>query len=501
MKLLGKSRIINQKLWQRKNRRTKLKDFFEKKEDTIMEAKEQDNRATTMDCFYERCGFGNELVIRKDAASYNYECKMLERNTIDGILPLEIHHVDGKVELRYKLMGVQPLFSLYEKRGMKEEELRIFLMQLLDGIENGKEYLLQEDGFLLEEEYIFVNPTNRKLWLCYVPDEQYNLSKQLLAFSEELLNKIDYHDKKAVALAYCFYKECKEGNSRLNELKAFLLEEKTDGKMVLEENTVQEENVRFEMENAQKKVVFRDEKKEITKKAAEETVKGDVSVKRNYVTLLAVLAFFIINIVLIRIGFYTNPVSKRMEYQKVIFVFGVMGLVLFSIARSNGHERKKRERLYKNHFFKVRSQCLEEQPVKRKQTNNCPEDIYQDGICPEDERTVFLCENTQEEQKTEKVLYLKSEEPMRYGDIELTEYPFFIGKQPKEMDFVLNQTGISRFHAKLVKEENHISIMDLNSTNGTFLNSDVLAANEKKELHEGDRIQFADCRYCVALRG
>jgi hypothetical protein len=82
-----------------------------------------------------------------------------------------------------------------------------------------------------------------------------------------------------------------------------------------------------------------------------------------------------------------------------------------------------------------------------------------------------------------------------YQPILLTEYPFFIGKLKTNVDYCLDQKVISRYHAKITKEEERYYITDLNSTNGTFVNGQMLQTYEKKEIILGDEIAFANISY------
>lgn len=67
--------------------------------------------------------------------------------------------------------------------------------------------------------------------------------------------------------------------------------------------------------------------------------------------------------------------------------------------------------------------------------------------------------------------------------------------QTDESDAVIGKDTISRFHAVINKEKQEFYIEDLNSTNGTFVNDEVLAYKEKKLLKSNDIVRFADVKY------
>lgn len=52
------------------------------------------------------------------------------------------------------------------------------------------------------------------------------------------------------------------------------------------------------------------------------------------------------------------------------------------------------------------------------------------------------------------------------------------------------EMGISRQHALLRLEKEHVVLIDKNSANGTLLNDERLAADEPYPVRNGDRVQF-----------
>lgn len=77
----------------------------------------------------------------------------------------------------------------------------------------------------------------------------------------------------------------------------------------------------------------------------------------------------------------------------------------------------------------------------------------------------------------------------------LTKFPFYVGSLPGYMDYVIKEETVSRFHGKFIKKGEEIYLMDLNSTNGTRVNGQVLEVQEQMKLKEGDRVLFADAEY------
>ncbi len=94
---------------------------------------------------------------------------------------------------------------------------------------------------------------------------------------------------------------------------------------------------------------------------------------------------------------------------------------------------------------------------------------------------------------------LKPVEGADYEPIPIKDFPFFIGKLKKNVDYCLEKEVVSRYHAKITREGDRYYITDLNSTNGTYLNKEVLMTYQQKELKPGDEICFADVCYIFVL--
>jgi hypothetical protein len=70
-----------------------------------------------------------------------------------------------------------------------------------------------------------------------------------------------------------------------------------------------------------------------------------------------------------------------------------------------------------------------------------------------------------------------------------------IGRVMSQVDYCLNVPGISRVHAQIEKSDSQVMLMDVGSTNGTYVNGRRLPANQKEEIRHGDVVSFAGEEY------
>jgi predicted component of type VI protein secretion system len=71
----------------------------------------------------------------------------------------------------------------------------------------------------------------------------------------------------------------------------------------------------------------------------------------------------------------------------------------------------------------------------------------------------------------------------------LTDFPYSIGRA-RDCDLVVDQTAVSRLHAQLDYVHEQVTVTDLGSTNGTFVNRQRLEPHKPRRLKSGDVINL-----------
>ena len=79
--------------------------------------------------------------------------------------------------------------------------------------------------------------------------------------------------------------------------------------------------------------------------------------------------------------------------------------------------------------------------------------------------------------------------------IDLSEGVVTVGRKPGSTIVIPQDTFVSGRHAEIVTDNSGTYLTDLGSTNGTVVNGQKLAANEKQLLLEGDEVQLGQSRF------
>jgi hypothetical protein len=85
-------------------------------------------------------------------------------------------------------------------------------------------------------------------------------------------------------------------------------------------------------------------------------------------------------------------------------------------------------------------------------------------------------------------------------DIVFDQEEFIVGKVASVTNAQINNNAISRMHVKFYKKEDEWKIMDLCSTNGTYLNGKRLQDEKEYRVKDGDNIKLANIEYIFCTK-
>ena len=94
-------------------------------------------------------------------------------------------------------------------------------------------------------------------------------------------------------------------------------------------------------------------------------------------------------------------------------------------------------------------------------------------------------------------LKLQWKEKGRKKQFILKEFPCTVGKMKEDTNLCISDISVSRIHCRFIERENKICIMDLNSTNGTFLNGLPIKSGEVLEIEKNDEILIGKVKLSI----
>ena len=86
------------------------------------------------------------------------------------------------------------------------------------------------------------------------------------------------------------------------------------------------------------------------------------------------------------------------------------------------------------------------------------------------------------------------------SSVTITQPRFRIGRDPASVDYIINDnTAVGRQHADLLLHDGACYVVDLNSTNHTYLNGEPLNPGTEYPLQDGDEILLGNEAFQVRL--
>ncbi|RKI43715.1 FHA domain-containing protein [bacterium D16-51] len=160
--------------------------------------------------------------------------RMLEHNDIPGILPFDYYYADDQICFRCFYAPFERISSYFQKNSGDFKCISSICEGVLKILEQGDEYLLGREGYLLLPEWIFWNRYEGKIAVCYFPGRQETAQKEYISLVEYLMQHTDHSDKKAVTWIYNLYDMIVSGEFIIENLLQCLQKEENCGKIYAE---------------------------------------------------------------------------------------------------------------------------------------------------------------------------------------------------------------------------------------------------------------------------
>ncbi|MBS5520722.1 MAG: FHA domain-containing protein [Clostridiales bacterium] len=420
-----------------------------------------------------------------------YGIKILQNNILGFFLPFELRSKDGIGRYYYDIPSEESLKKQLEE-GISQKQIDAFAASLLGALDEIDEYLMDENDILLEPESIYWSKEDRYLF-TYYPGYKGDVPRQLKDVAAAFLKAVDYTSSEAVRRVYEFYHlACNENNS-LKKLREYVLEgykSNVRGELQKEKRAVNDINEEVFHENNNYAKVNENIREisgkeggsdsgtvQILDKIGNPTPQSHVNREddeeklweNKHVRFAAIMGI----ICLAELGaggvclklFSAVPRLWIMAATLIFIILSVAAGILWSMVR------KKREQ--QEDFWK-------------------PEDYVSYSFGGQPNETTILREREPE-------ITLKSANPQLCGHLYISSFPAIIGKEVADNRCRITVPTVSRRHARLEYKGKEFYLTDLHSSNGTFINGELIIPMKPTPVHFGDDIIFSDVEFTFEL--
>ncbi len=473
-----------------------------------------------------------ECMLDEEENIIEYECEMILNNDIEGLLNVTRKTYNGQTCLMYNIKEKISLRRMGEGKKLSIQDFISICYSLSNIINCLKEYSLYSEGIVLNKEYIFVDPRNMCCSVVYIPNANKDRDvESIQQFFRELLfsgminiddsimiNKIVQILNEPLQSITVLKKELESlQNKKEHFQKSVEILNKKEEKVELpkiekiemtKENQNQIEQVKKYAIPEKKQQEMKKEKISKEKNKKEKTTKKEKQQKDYSSTImLCITGILFVGIAfLFHKGFFVTEngqLDTSMIVGIVIVAVGIEILVYKKI-KSNKNKivktekrakkevnnpEKKQEIKKENYFFtpeKMKQQEIQKIPEQKNiESSIIPIDSIEEmGIDVTENMDTESIENPYLENAIGERHYLTTEHTR-------------IGRQADKVEIVLKNKKVGRLHAEIYQKDGYFFLMDMNSSNGTYLNHNTerLIACTDYRLNFGDSIRFANEEY------
>ena len=450
-----------------------------------------------MQCTYKKEADRTILMIEdgKGPESGSFPVRMLCGGIIPGMLKCHLRNMDGNNILCFDVTSLQTLRITCEEKKLKYPALRVILESCIGMAERMEDYLMAPDQLLMDPDHIFVSPEKDGLFFAALPGKMTDVRQQLTEIMEFLLPVIDHGDREAMTAGYGFYRAVLSDTVPLSGLRKAVYKEQwgMEDELIAD---LQGERIREPEDYAENREDrLWDEsfvREGYRKETVEETPEGKKH--RSPAALLipasAALVFLIMFLLFISGRTGALSMDRLIPVLAVCMALGGFTVKLMLSLKKSG---KSVEPGYLSAEYPSDPAAFAPQKEVLSPEGSITEiSMFQGYGSFRADLTEATYRNPERPGKTCALIPEKTGFPV----IVMNEGSTMIGSLPGAADAVIRAPQISRIHARIQKKQEKISIIDLHSKNGTFVN-DTPLFGEQKSLREGDSVRFADISYTV----
>ena len=388
-----------------------------------------------------------------------FDERLILKKKLPGLIPVERCFMDGRGEYWYQITGKQSLDTYCRLQDVSVAFIEQVILSVCSEIEILEWNLLDINCLQLEPELVYISNQTQEVLFCVYPENTQDISLGFQQLMEYLLTRIDHKDEEMVRLGYGIYEKTLREGYNILDIREFIVQRRNERNPQIQDNSEMDGlGKATEGKRKSDKVAKQDrirnvdrtgkqEEKGVLKKQVEEACPVSETGVRDW----------------------RNGLGKTQE-------------IWAAMQETWGHIRE----LFKTPLIPERT--------KKKELSQA--DFFYDTEEEEELEPVIEIHPTvcigQGNLREEGLLLYEGRDT--YPDYHIQKEVCTVGKD-QASDLLLQKETVSRHHAKIRKMEDGYYIEDLNSTNGTYLNDELLSYKEPRLLHSSDLICFADVKY------
>lgn len=490
-------------------------------------------------------GINKQDLTQKDL--HAVQLKMMQSNKIPHLLSLSVENIDLSTKLHYDITSKSKLISFFRNNSANMNDYYQFFLSIIKTIEESSSYMLDQQSFVLDADFIFIGAHASDVYLTYLPiiglNKERDLTDDMKNLLTDVAGEIEGLQGNEFKSILNYIKKPSFSFAGLKQLLLELISLRTNINQVNIQSAAHSDD-HFNLPNTatqnQESIQHTPVRPPIKpEKQIGETKKNNVKntkVKKEFPALTSREKTFMFVGAVLGIGMtwklydmYTNPmmlavcgvlsflvICAVVIYWKVWRpgVTAVETEIPIESANDTGSQESpiapSQQKQLSNHQ-PVQAQTMQApSPMHQHNAHNIFEahrseaassmdttllgEPSEDTVLLEDEADLMMDQG----QDTEQVLpVLIKENPSGQEEkIMIDKSNFLIGRNLDSVNYAEDAVGVSRIHAEIVKiDATSYAMKDLGSKNGSKLNSNAMVPYKIYALNENDILELGKATY------
>ncbi len=437
---------------------------------------------------YDRNASGSYMKIPV-VRECEFDEKILLSRKLPGLLPMDKVFQDNRGMYWYTITGKQSLDAYCRIKRITSKFLEELVLAICAQMEILEWNLVSVDSLMLDPELVFVSNDSEEIIFSVYPGNREAVIGSFRTLMEYIITQIDHSDAHAIQLGYEMYEKSTIDGASLFEIRDQIRDRREQvAREEMQKNTIptrevvdrDERNYENYYLKEEPAYVFAEENKEKNlpkgKKDRGKFDKNRNAGKRREEE----------NVERVKNSGERNNKVKE-DKQKYDVENGIEAIWEY-LCELWENMRVKIEEFEKSFVGK------EKKPPAGYQIAYSPEEE-----CVMEEKTMYepqihptICIQPKKDHAEGILLYEGME---RMEDYRIESDTTRVGKET-QMELRIPKETISRFHARITRgKDGEYVLEDMNSTNGTYVNDEILSYKERKVLQSNDIVRFADVKY------
>lgn len=293
-------------------------------------------------------GTGNYLKVRGTDRE-EISDRIFTYQEIAGFLPLELRWINGQKECIYNISGKISLRKYLEKGDFSRKDMQKLFLQVFDMADCMEEYLLDSRSVVIQEEFLFYNPSQGNWEGLYKEDYKQGTAESAGRLLELIMEKMNQKDKELVFFVYGMHKLTRGADCTRNMLREYISEEisKNDG---------------VESKDVSKDMTLCLRSRSVSCLPADRQRSRTIVIRGCLLPGMILAAGMILPAALWWMGMFRLPLSGKTDWIKaagaILFFLAVAGYGVWKTMPGSSHETEKKHMIHHNEEREQNKVCL-----------------------------------------------------------------------------------------------------------------------------------------------